>query len=368
MKKLLNTIFAISLIPNVFAQVTLTQNPVTPLTYLGYELTSPALKADYTNRIQYFGTQSFSLEIGAITQKKYSDLPIYSYFSELSDFIGYVESKTTITRNADYVAYVLDVRSNSSESFATYAKDTFFLTGTTITSISETIYDTEDNTVNTYAKYDVAYHSNGKIDRIKLQSDYDGSVPFSDLSFAGISAVYNANNTLKRDTTYAFGYVNNDRKVKVSLYRDHVYKTESPLKIDSTFYHMVGSTPLLNTKFSYTLNTNNEITKAIGYTYSANNKYENTFYYDFGQDPSLGILSKSNTSTVLLYPNPAQSVINIPADCSFQSWSITTIDGTNVKSGTNTDLNKISVADLEAGMYVLTLQNNEQTWTGKFIK
>lgn len=90
-----------------------------------------------------------------IVQQKYSDLPIYSHFSELSDFIGYVDSKTTVTRNTGYVANVLEVRASSSGAFATYAKDTFFLSGTTITSISETLYHTENNTLDTYAQYDV---------------------------------------------------------------------------------------------------------------------------------------------------------------------------------------------------------------------
>ncbi|WP_018341713.1 T9SS type A sorting domain-containing protein [Cytophaga aurantiaca] len=368
MKKFLLGISIFCFYVSVFAQnITLTQLPETPLSYLGDELTSPTLKAGYTKRTQYFGTPSASVQIGLILQQKYSDLPIYSSFSELSDFISYVESKTTVTRTAAYVAYLLEARSSSSGTFATYAKDTFFLSGTTITSISETLYDTEDNTVETYAQYDVFYHSNGKINRIELKNP--SSDPFYRLSFAGISVVFNANNTVKTDTLYEFGYNGTDTRVNVSGYQDHSYKSASPLKIDSTFANQIGSTPLLNTKLTYTLNTNNEITRAKAYTYSSSShKYENTFYFDFGQDASLGILSQSNVSTVSLYPNPVQDLVYIPSDCIFQTWSITSVTGLHIKSGTNTDLNKISVADLQAGVYVLTLSNNEQTWTGKFVK
>lgn len=180
---------------------------------------------------------------------------------------------------------------------------------------------------------------------------------------------YNANNTLKTDTIFAFGYNGTDTKVNVSIYNDHLYKSASPLKIDTTFYNLIGSTPLLYTKFIYTLNIGNEITQAKGYTYSSSShKYENTFYYDFGQDPSLGILSQSNASSVSLYPNPVQDLIHVPSDCMFQTWSITSVTGLYMESGTNMNSNKISVADLQTGVYVLTLGNNEQTWTGKFIK
>lgn len=366
MKKILLLAFVVCFCTAASAQVTLTQLPKTPLEYFGYEVTSPALKAGYTKRTQYFGQKPFVLEIGSVVLRKYADLPIYDLFSEKSEFFSYVESKTSVSRKTGYVAYTLEVRSSDSGPYAVYAKDTFFLSGTTITSISETIYDTEDNTVDTYAQYDVTYHSNGKVERIKLKDIYSGS----DLFFAGVSVVYNANNTLKTDTLFKFGYDGlGNRKVNVSIYQDHFYKSSNALKIDSTFYSQIGSNPVLNTKFSYTLNTNSEITEAIGASYnSSNGKYENNFYYDFGQEPSLGILSQTTVSTVTLYPNPVQDLIHIPADCSFQSWSITSITGLAIKNGTNTDLNKITVADLEAGVYVLTLTGNGQAWTGKFIK
>ena len=127
MKKIISLAFLyISFFTNVFAQVTLTQIPETPLSYLGYELTSPTLKAGYTKRTEYFGTPGASRQIGLIFQQKYSDIPIYSHFSELSDFIGYVDSKTTVTRNTDYVAYVLEVRASSSGAFATYERTPSF--------------------------------------------------------------------------------------------------------------------------------------------------------------------------------------------------------------------------------------------------
>ncbi len=366
MKKLLLSALLVCFSLSVFAQTNFTQLPVTPLTYLGYEITSPKIKSGYTKRTQYLFVESFSFEMGTILQKKYTDLPLYSFFSEKSDFISYVESKTTVARQTNFIAYTLEARSSDTDPYAVYAKDTFFLSGTTITSISETIYDIEDNTVESYATYDVFYHANGKIERIKLKKSFENN----SLSFAGVSVAYNSNNTLKTDSTFKFEYDGSGEKsAYVSIYKDHTYKSATPLIVDSTFYNQVNSTPILNAKYTYVLNANNEITKVQGYSYSAiNGKYENNFYYDFGQEPTLAVLSKSNASTVTLYPNPVQDLINVPADCSFQSWSITSITGLTIKTGTHTDLNKIPVADLEAGVYVLTLNNNQETWTGKFIK
>lgn len=369
MKKLLSALILTCLCISVSGQATFTQLPETPLTYLGYELTSPVIKAGYTKRTQYYGSQPFVFQIGAVLQKKYADLPIYEFFSEKSDFISYVESQTTVTRTASYVAYTVQARSSDSDPFVTYAKDTFFLSGTSITSISETIYDTEsetENTIDTYATYDVVYHANGKIERIKLKKSMDQNSVF----FAGVSVAYNANNTLKTDSTFQFQYDGSGEKsVYVSSYQDHYYKAANALQPDSTFYNQTGSDPLLNTKFAYTLNTNNEILEAIGYVYDqTSDAYENKFYYDFGQEPSLGILSASPASIIALYPNPVQDLINIPADCSFQFWSISSVAGMHVKNGTNSDLNKISVADLRSGVYVLTLNSADQTWVSKFVK
>ena len=368
MKKLLLTVFISSIFINAFSQVTFSQLPETPLSYLGYEITSPAVKSGYTKRTKYVGQAPYIIQTGLILQKKYADLPIYSFFKEITDAFSYLESKTTISRSASYAIYKVDIRDSDSGPYATYAVDTFFLSGTKITSISETIYDTESVSLvkDTYATYDVVYHSNGKIERIKLKSSYQNNSVF----FAGVSVEYNTNNTLKTDSTFQFQYDGSGNKTThPEIYQNHTYKSSNLLQPDSTFYYQIGANPILNTKFTYTLNANNEILKTTAHVYDADEKkYKSFYFYEFGEEPSLGVLSKSTVSTVSLYPNPVENLIHIPLDCPFQSWSIISITGESIKSGSNSDFNKISVADLHAGVYVVTLINNEQTWTGKFIK
>lgn len=366
MKKNILSILFVCLSFSAFSQLTLSVIPETPLTYLGYELTTPTIKAGYTSRTQYFGSKPAVFQIGLIVQKKYNDLPLYDRFSETLAFINTLESQTIVSRTAGYVAYTVQVRAAAPDNFVTYAKDTFFLSGTTITSISETIYDTESETesADSYAKYDVVYHANGKIESILLKDKTN----FSSLTFAGVSVAYNSNNTFKSDTLYKYGYGGGDGyTMNVSIYKDYTYKTSNALKLDTTFYNQIGSNPLLNTKYTYTLNANNEITEIQALTHSEDNTFKQTYYYNFGIDQSLGIISNTAVTAISIYPNPVIDLINVPAQCDYTSWNITSIDGSTIEKGMNSS-NKIAVNNLQSGLYILTLIKNEQTWIVKFVK
>lgn len=372
MKNFITSVYCFSLFLCVSfsasSQITLTVTPETPLTYLAYEITMPTIKAGYTSRTQYFGSKPFVIQIGLIVQKKYADLPLYDRFSETTDFIDTIESQTIVSRTANYVAYTVQVRKAAPEDFVTYARDTFFLSGTTITSISETIYDTESvsGAIETYAEYDVVYHTNGKIERIKLKDTFDGNR----LNFAGVSVIYNANNTIKSDSLYRFNYSFNAGMAisNVSIYEDHTYKSNNALILDTTFYNQIGSNPLLNAKYTYTLNPNNEIIEIQGLTYSSKeNKFKQTYYYNFDIDPSLDIISKTAATSIAIYPNPVIDLITIPASCNYISWNITSIDGASIDKGSNSS-NKIATDHLKQGLYMLTLTNKDQTWIVKFVK
>ncbi len=341
------------------AQFELTVIPNTPLDYLSFELTTPKIKADYSKRTQYFGEIVYGFVISETGQKKYSDLPLYEAYKESIDFIGTVESKSSVTKTANYVSYILEVRETNSGPYTLFAKDTFFLSGTTITGISETIYDTENNTLDTYAQYDVIYHANGKIKDITLKP-YTGSY----LTFGGLSIVYNANGTIKTDTIYLADY---NSFLQQREYQDHYYSPTNPLKIDSSYYYQIGANPLQNTRYYYVLNANNEILTQKVYTYNTN-KYEYTASYVYGVDLSLNFIAPTAHAAIELYPNPVQDVVTISKDITFTKWTITSTEGRMVKQGSNTNENVIGVSDLNAGCYVITVSNDETSWTGKFIK
>jgi hypothetical protein len=367
MKKNVLSIFLLCLSISAFSQITLNQIPETPLTYFGYEVTTPSIKAGYTSRTEYYGSKPAVIQTGLVSQKKYSDLTLYQSFSEMANAFSTFETQTIVSRTTNYVAYTLQIRDAAPSNFITYAKDTFFLSGTTITSISETIYDisTNGDPMKTYAQYDVFYNVNGKIERITLKDNFDGYL----LGFAGLSVTYNANNTLKSDSLYRYNYypVAGKSTSNVEIYKDYTYKTNDALKLDTTFYNQIGSTPLLNTKYTYTLNATNEITEVQKLIYSTSNKFEQMAYYDFGTDPSLGIINNTAATSISIYPNPAVDIINVPTNYNYTAWNITSIDGASIDKGNNSS-NKIAIDNLKSGLYILTLTKNDQTWVGKFVK
>lgn len=72
-----------------------------------------------------------------------------------------------------------------------------------------------------------------------------------------------------------------------------------------------------------------------------------------------------------LYPNPTSYILNINFGTSdkFTTWTITSLSGTTLKSGTfkNVDQDTISLDDLNSGMYILICHGQESKYS-KFIK
>ncbi|MFN8417173.1 MAG: T9SS type A sorting domain-containing protein [Cytophagaceae bacterium] len=348
------------------AQVTFTTLPDTPLDYFVFELTQPPLKAGYNKRSQYFGTSVANLLMGEIKAVKYSDLPLYSYYSEYLNFFDELESRTTISRTTNYVAYVLEARNSSSDPFVTYSKDTFFLNSTTITRISQTIYDTEDNTEDSYATYDVVYHTNGKIEKIELTSMTPQTATYV---FGGVTCVYNANNTLNRDTIYDYGYNFDlaDYGIRVYEYQDFLYKAANANQIDSIHYYNVDYTHDLNTKYTFALDANNRVLTQNGFTYDDDNDdYEQTYFFTYGIDATLSVISKDNVKTFQPYPNPTSDRIQLPDHVKGKEWSIYSATGVLMNKGVD-EVHEWNVSSYEKGLYILHLTDGETSWQGKFI-
>lgn len=85
----------------------------------------------------------------------------------------------------------------------------------------------------------------------------------------------------------------------------------------------------------------------------------------------LGISDVSIQNDVTIYPNPANSILNIgnKSNESVQSISIYTINGALVKEEkSSTSLQSVLVNDLEDGIYMIKIQMNSQVLNYKFLK
>ncbi|MCU0429207.1 MAG: T9SS type A sorting domain-containing protein [Cytophagaceae bacterium] len=356
----------ILVITRSWGQLSISVAPETPLDYLSYELTLPKILDTYESRTKYFGTNSM-FQIQKITQSKYSGLPLYNYYSELTDFIDFLETRTTVSKTTNYIAYELSLRNTSNGVFVVYSKDTFFLTGTRLDSISQTIYDLESsspNALDTYAKYDVSYNASNILYAIQLRNDYSGR----DLRFAGLTKVFDNTGKHVSDTIYKFGYDGfGNRKVIVTQYQDHYYNATTPLQLDSTYQYSSSTTPALDTKFTYTSNTSNELLTQKGFTNnSSNQQYEQTFWNKFANE-IITSTEKTTYSALSIYPNPSNDVLHISEKFEHAPWNIWNADGKLVMHGVS-ETGDIPVHELRPGFYSLQISQGEMQFTKTFIK
>ncbi|UGS24838.1 T9SS type A sorting domain-containing protein [Flavobacterium channae] len=79
--------------------------------------------------------------------------------------------------------------------------------------------------------------------------------------------------------------------------------------------------------------------------------------------------SDFNSNSFTIYPNPVSNVLNISNSNNFdvKGISITDINGRVVKNQTGS-LTQVNVADLNAGVYFVTIEASEGKTTKKFIK
>ena len=84
-------------------------------------------------------------------------------------------------------------------------------------------------------------------------------------------------------------------------------------------------------------------------------------------------LVESTVSTVSVYPNPANDIINVSiinsnGTVAVKKASITDINGRIIKNLTSVANNQINVSDLNSGIYFLNIETNEGSTVKKFIK
>lgn len=101
-----------------------------------------------------------------------------------------------------------------------------------------------------------------------------------------------------------------------------------------------------------------------GLTGSSTPVLGNAFYLD-DLKLSLAGVKENAASTVKVYPNPANDVLNIKVDGEISNVTITTLDGKVVSS---TATSTVNVASLTAGLYIYQVTANGKVSTGNFVK
>lgn len=95
------------------------------------------------------------------------------------------------------------------------------------------------------------------------------------------------------------------------------------------------------------------------------------FNYNTPADPldTTSLISIDRHAPITIFPNPANSLINIRSDEEIVAYSVNDNQGKIwLKSNTKNNLETISVSDLPPGMYVITLRTELGIGLSKFIK
>lgn len=86
-------------------------------------------------------------------------------------------------------------------------------------------------------------------------------------------------------------------------------------------------------------------------------------------DSTLG-LSNFSKHNISIYPNPSSNLIFFSIENHFipEKYEIIDVTGKKIIQGFNSNTNQIDISSLSEGIYILTLENEEKNYIGKFIK
>jgi hypothetical protein len=85
-----------------------------------------------------------------------------------------------------------------------------------------------------------------------------------------------------------------------------------------------------------------------------------------GVEMPLGIVEQNN-SRFIVYPNPANEVLNVMHQQGEMVYQLITIDGKVIKSG-SIENQQINISDLQSGIYLLQLNSDGKSETKKIVK
>lgn len=85
-----------------------------------------------------------------------------------------------------------------------------------------------------------------------------------------------------------------------------------------------------------------------------------------GVEMPLGVVEQNN-SRFIVYPNPANEVLNVMHQQGEMFYQLITIDGKVIKSG-SIENQQINISDLQSGIYLLQLNSDGKSETKKIVK
>ncbi len=77
---------------------------------------------------------------------------------------------------------------------------------------------------------------------------------------------------------------------------------------------------------------------------------------------------KENTTKHIIFPNPANNVINIKSQAQITEVSIYALDGKLVLNKQDKNIRQLDISDLKSGIYILSLKDKKEIVVYKFIK
>jgi CMP-N-acetylneuraminic acid synthetase len=125
----------------------------------------------------------------------------------------------------------------------------------------------------------------------------------------------------------------------------------------------------VSSKFIPVLNQQNEVIELLTVQYNSGlQQFEFQDLYKFYRNNGqLNIREHLNETSVNIYPNPAKDKLNIDTEVAFDFYEIISLKGQLIKSG-ELKGSWLSIENLNAGTYLLKLQNDSHNRTIRFQK
>ncbi len=291
----------------------------------------------------------------------------YYYQTDIVNNVTHISEKYYYHSNAqNQVDTTWYIYLNNIGAYSSSYKYVNLYTGNNITEVLS--YQSSDS-VNYTVTGKTAYYFNAN-------NSYDSIVSYSWLGGnwmkqAKISYTYNANQYVTLKEWFGYDNVNN---VYVNTSREHILRNNN-VTID-TLYSQLWNQGLQ--KFDTTIKKayvyqSGLLTRSYGYNINYNNMQWqpdpygaiNNYYYDM--IPST-VSSCETSYELILYPNPAESALQMKNDMTGRKYSIVSSDGRFMQSGLVNSYNQVFIQNLSPGIYSLLIENEGGYGKAMFIK
>jgi hypothetical protein len=143
--------------------------------------------------------------------------------------------------------------------------------------------------------------------------------------------------------------------------------------LTNTTLPLTAAYQLFETDFSGIEGTNNNVNFKVRIRfYGSNMKLANGNRVTFNNFSAKGVemplgIKEQNNSRFIVYPNPANEVLNVMHQQCEMVYQLITIDGKVIKSG-SIENQQINISDLQSGIYLLQLNADGKSETKKIVK